>query len=47
VVGFGHYRIVSDSLAHNYQETILKVRIASFVVKNVKQELKVDDILPF
>jgi hypothetical protein len=45
VVGCGHYRIVGDSLAHNYQETILTTRTTSFVVKNVKHELKVDDTL--
>jgi hypothetical protein len=25
VVGWGHYHIVGDSLAHNYQETVLTV----------------------
>jgi len=46
VVGYGCYCNVDDSLAHNSQETIITPRIASFVVKTVKQELKVDDILP-
>ncbi len=45
MVGCGHYRIVGDSLAHNSQETIFTTRIASFVIKIVKQELEVDDIL--
>jgi hypothetical protein len=45
VVGCGHYRIVGDSLAHNYQETILTTRTTSFVVKNVKQEFKIDNTL--
>ncbi len=46
VVGYGHYHSVGDSLAHNYEKTILMIRIASSVVKIVKQKLKVDDILP-
>jgi glutamate racemase len=46
VVGCGHYHIVGDSLAHNYEKTILMIGIASFVVKIVKQKLKVDDTLP-
>jgi hypothetical protein len=45
VVGCGHYRIVGDSLAHNYQETILTTKTTSFVVKNVKQEFKIDNTL--
>ncbi len=45
MVGCGHYRIVGDSLAHNYQETILTTRTTSFVVKNVKQEFKIDNTL--
>jgi len=36
VVGWGCYHIVSDSLAHNYQETILKIGIVGFVVKFMK-----------
>ncbi len=43
MVGYGCYHIVGDSLAHNYQETILTTGTISFVVKNVKQELKVDN----
>jgi len=46
VVGYGCCCDVDDSLAHSSQETIITPRIASFVVKIVKQELKVDDILP-
>ncbi len=45
MVGCGHYRIVGDSLAHNYQETILTTKTTSFVVKNVKQEFKIDNTL--
>jgi hypothetical protein len=44
VVGCGHYHIVGDSLVHNSQKTILTIKTTSFVVKNVKQELRVDNI---
>jgi hypothetical protein len=43
VVGCGHYHIVGVSLVHNFQETILLAGTIGFVVKIVKQELKVDD----
>jgi hypothetical protein len=46
VVGCGHYYFVGDSLVHNSQETILTIGIANLVIKIVKQELEVDDILP-
>jgi hypothetical protein len=46
VVGCGCYRIVGDSLVHNSQETILMARIASSMVKTMKQEIEVDDTLP-
>jgi len=36
VVGYGHYRIVGDKLAHNFQETILMVGITSSTVKTMK-----------
>ncbi len=45
VVGCGCYRIVGDNLVHNYQEIILTIGIADFVVKTMKQELKVDNTL--
>jgi len=45
VVGYGRYRIVGDNLAHNSQETILMARTADFVVKTMKQKLKVDNTL--
>ncbi len=45
LVGCGHYHIVGDSLAHNFQDTILTIRIARSTVKTMKQEFKVDDIL--
>jgi hypothetical protein len=45
VVGYGRYRIVGDNLNHNYQDTILTLRIASFVVKIIKDEHEVLDIL--
>jgi hypothetical protein len=35
--------LFSDSLAHNYQETILMARTTSFVVKIVKEEFEVDN----
>jgi hypothetical protein len=44
VVGCGHYRIVDDSLAHNYQETILTARTTCFAVKTMKKEFKIDNI---
>ncbi len=44
MVGCGHYRIVDDNLAHNYQETILKARTTCFVVKTMKKEFKIDNI---
>jgi hypothetical protein len=43
VVGCGHYRIVGDSLLHNFKETILTLRITRFVVKIVKQKHEVND----
>ncbi len=43
MVGCGCYCIVGDSLVYNSQKTILMARIVCFVVKIVKQELKVDD----
>ncbi len=46
MVGCGYYRIIGDNLLHNYQETILTIGIACFVVKIVKQQLEVDDTLP-
>jgi hypothetical protein len=46
MVGSSHYRIVSNSLIHNFQDTILTPRTTSSVVKIVKDEHKVLDILP-
>jgi hypothetical protein len=46
VVGYGCYHIVGNSFIYNSHETILMLGIASFVVKIVKQELEVDNILP-
>jgi hypothetical protein len=46
VISYGYYHIVGDSLVHDSQETILMAGIASFVVKTMKQELKVDNVLP-
>jgi len=40
VVGCGRYCIVGDISAHNYQETILIVGIASFVVKTMGKNSK-------
>ncbi len=45
MVGCGHYHIIGDSLVHNFQKTILTIKTTSFVVKNVKQELEVDNAL--
>ncbi len=45
VVGCGHYCIVGDSLAHNYQETILMATPTCSMVKTVKQKPEVDDVL--
>ncbi len=45
MVSYGCYHIVGDSLAHNYQETIFMTRTTSSMVKIMKQELEVDDIL--
>jgi len=47
VVGYGRYRIVGDNMVHNSQETILMARTADFVVKTMKQKLKVDNTLPY
>ncbi len=46
VVGCGQYRIVGGSLAHSSWETILTIGTASSMVKTMKQELKIDDIVP-
>jgi hypothetical protein len=46
VVGCGFYRIVGDSLAHNYQKTILMTRTACFVIKIVKPKLEGDNTFP-
>jgi hypothetical protein len=35
MAGYGRYYIVGDSLAHNYQETILMARTTGFVVKTM------------
>ncbi len=43
MVGYGHYRIVGDSLVHNLSETILMAGTVGFMVKIMKQELQVDD----
>jgi len=45
VVGCGGYYIVSSSLIHNSQETILTLRIASSMVKIMKQEHKINNTL--
>jgi hypothetical protein len=45
VVNCGHYHVVGDSLVHNSQKTILTIKTTSFVVKNVKQKLEVDNTL--
>jgi hypothetical protein len=42
----GCYQIINNSLIHNYEETIHMARIAGFMVKTMKQELKVDNTLP-
>jgi hypothetical protein len=46
VVGFGRYYIVSNSLIHNSQDTILTLQTIGFVVKIVKEEHKVLNTLP-
>ncbi len=46
MINYGYYRIVGDSLVHDFQETILMAGTAGFVVKTMKQELKVDNALP-
>ncbi len=46
MISYGYYRIVGDSLVHDSQETILMAGTAGFVVKTMKQELKVDNTLP-
>jgi hypothetical protein len=43
MVSYGHYHIISDSLTHNSQETILTVGTIGSVVKIAKQELRVDE----
>jgi hypothetical protein len=45
VVGNGCYHIVGDSLTHNSQETILVLGMTCFVVKVVKQEHEINNIL--
>jgi hypothetical protein len=40
VVGFGCYHIVGNSLIHNSQETILTLGTIGFMVKIVKQDMK-------
>jgi hypothetical protein len=42
----GCYQIISNSLIQNYEETIHTARIVGFMVKTMKQELKVDNTLP-
>jgi hypothetical protein len=44
VVGSSCYRIVSDSLIHNFQDTILTPITTCFVVKVIKDKHKVIDI---
>jgi hypothetical protein len=46
VVGSGHYCIIGDSLAHNFQETILMAKIVGSMVKTMKQKFKVGNTLP-
>ncbi len=45
MVSCGHYIIVGDNLAHNSWKTILMVGTIGSVVKTVKHELEVDNIL--
>jgi hypothetical protein len=47
MVGYGYYYIINNSLIHNYEETIHMTRIAGSMVKTMKQEVKVDNILPY
>jgi hypothetical protein len=46
VVNCGRYHIAGDNFVHTSHETILTTGIASFMVKTMKQELKVDDTFP-
>ncbi len=46
MVGYGHYRIVGDSLIHNFKNTILKPGFASYIIKIMKEEHIVLDPLP-
>jgi hypothetical protein len=45
VVGNGCYHIVGDNLIHNSQETILMLGMTCYVVKVVKQEHEINNIL--
>jgi hypothetical protein len=45
VVGCGWYHIVGDNLSHNFQDTILTPGITGYVVKIMKDEHKVLDII--
>ncbi len=44
MVGCGRYCLVDDALTHNSQETILMARTIGYLVKIMKQKLKVDDV---
>ncbi len=46
VVGFGRYCIIGDSLNHNFQDTILTPGTIGFIVKIVKEEHEVPNIIP-
>jgi hypothetical protein len=46
MVGCGRYHTVGDSLNHNFQDTILMLGTIVYVVKIVKEEHEVHDILP-
>jgi len=46
VVAFGCYCIVGDSLIHNCQDIILTLGTIGYVVKIVKDEYEVSNILP-
>jgi len=46
VVGFSCYCIVGDSLIHNFQNIIFTLGTIGYVVKIVKDEYEVSNILP-
>ncbi len=46
LVGYGHYRIIGDSVIHNSQEIILMPRTIGFMVKILKQKHELSDTRP-